>query len=104
MFKQISAKDLKDKLVIGDDLILLDVRQSCEHDECHIPNSILIPLDELAERYTEIEEYKEKEIVVYCKAGVRSRIACQILKERGFFKIFNLDNGVIGWKVVNIKI
>ncbi len=97
MFKQILAKELKQRLDEGANLVLLDVRQNYEHDEFHIPNSLLIPLNELPERYSELETFIDKEIIVYCKAGVRSQMACQFLASHGFKRLVNLADGILGW-------
>ena len=98
MFKQIYASELKELLEIENtDLVLLDVRQPYEHDEFHIPDSILIPLNELPERLTELEGYKNSPMIVYCKAGVRSAMACKFLAAHGFNDLTNLADGVIGW-------
>ena len=39
----------------------------------------------------------EKDVVVYCKAGVRSRMACEALQSIGFNHLFNLTPGMDGW-------
>lgn len=98
MFKQLYSEELKKLLSNAENgLTLLDVRQPYEHDEFHIPNSILIPLNELPERVAELEEYKNAPIVVYCKAGVRSAMACKFLAAHGFDDLTNLADGVMGW-------
>lgn len=98
MFKQLYSEELKKLLSnAGNGLTLLDVRQPYEHDEFHIPNSILIPLNELPERVAELEQYKNAPIVVYCKAGVRSAMACKFLAAHGFDDLTNLADGVMGW-------
>jgi NADPH-dependent 2,4-dienoyl-CoA reductase/sulfur reductase-like enzyme/rhodanese-related sulfurtransferase len=70
--------------------ILLDVRTESEHERAHIPNSSLIPVDDLRGRLDELD--KDKEIVIYCAAGLRGYIASNILKENGF-KARNLLGG-----------
>lgn len=98
MFKQLYSEELKKLLTdVNNGLTLLDVRQPYEHDEFHIPNSILIPLNELPERVAELEQYKNAPIVVYCKAGVRSAMACKFLAAHGFDDLTNLADGVMGW-------
>lgn len=62
--------------------ILLDVRTVSENKRAHIPNNVLIPVDELRDRINELD--KSKEIVIYCAAGLRGYIASNILKENGF--------------------
>ena len=98
MFKQLYSEELKKLLSNAENgLTLLDVRQPYEHDEFNIPNSILIPLNELPERVAELEQFKNAPIVVYCKAGVRSAMACKFLAAHGFDDLTNLADGVMGW-------
>lgn len=75
--------------------LLLDVRQPYEFAEFALHNAKLIPLNELAIQIYEIEIHKNTPVVVYCKAGVRSVYACNILYEFGFTDLYNLADGVI---------
>ncbi|MFT6922229.1 MAG: molybdopterin/thiamine biosynthesis adenylyltransferase/rhodanese-related sulfurtransferase [Crocinitomicaceae bacterium] len=71
---------------------LLDVRTQKERDEFHI-NGIHIPLDEVSQRILEIPQ--NKELLVYCKSGVRSKLAIEILQNNGFEnKLVNLKGGL----------
>lgn len=97
MFKSIYAAELKLRLATEPDLVLLDVRQDYEHEAFSLPGSILIPLDQLVERIDELGKYRDREVVVYCKAGVRSAYACQILFSHQFSKLYNLADGVMAW-------
>lgn len=97
MFKSIYAAELKLRLESDSDLILLDVRQDYEHEAFSLPGSILIPLDQLVERIHELDEYRDREVIVYCKAGVRSAYACQILFAHQFSNLCNLADGVMAW-------
>lgn len=96
-FNQILCIDLKERLKNGENILLVDVRQAYEHEERHIPGSILIPLTELEMRIDELDAHKKEEIVVYCKAGIRSQRACQILADHGFTKLANLTDGILAW-------
>jgi len=72
---------------------LLDVREDYERAQHHIGGQH-IPLGELASRINEVSQ--DKDLVVYCKAGVRSKMAIGILKDRGFVKqLLNLKGGLI---------
>jgi sulfur-carrier protein adenylyltransferase/sulfurtransferase len=95
--KEINANDLKARLMAGEKVILLDVRQPEEHEAQHIPNSMLIPLGELEERIDELEEYRDKEIIVYCRSGARSGQACMFLEMLGFEHPINLRGGMLSW-------
>lgn len=76
----------------SDQYLLLDVRTAMERQQHHI-GGIHIPLDELADRYQEIPQ--EKDIIVYCKAGVRSKMAIELLKDKGVNNtLINLKGGL----------
>ncbi|MDU3354258.1 rhodanese-like domain-containing protein [Clostridium sp.] len=46
---------------------------------------------------TQLEDYKDKPILVYCRAGHRSVVACNILNDAGFEKLYNLSYGTLGY-------
>ena len=97
MYQLIWSPELKLRLAEQSPPILLDVRQIEEYQVFHLPDAVLIPLNELAERFDELANYQQQEIVVYCKAGIRSAVACEFLVEHGFTKLTNLADGVLGW-------
>ena len=74
---------------------LLDVRQPKEYEQAHIPGAVLIPLAELADRHLEID--RDKPLIVYCRSGVRSKAACQILSLAGVKHVFNMKGGILEW-------
>ena len=78
---------------------LLDVRQPDEHAFSALPNSTLIPLDELLERADEIEGWKDEEVVVYCHHGIRSANAIAQLRAAGFTNLHNLSGGIDRWSI-----
>lgn len=79
-------------------LIILDVRTQSEYDERHLENSILIPVTELDTRIEELSQYKDAEILVYCRTGVRSVQASNILDSHDFNKVFNMLGGINAWE------
>ncbi len=92
----ITSAELKQRIENNNNVILLDVRQPDEHAEKNISNSILIPLGEIPARISELEPYKNQEIVVYCRSGARSGQACQYLSQNGF-SVANLAGGMLKW-------
>jgi sulfur-carrier protein adenylyltransferase/sulfurtransferase len=74
---------------------LLDVRQPSEYHTYHIPGAKLIPITQLVDRMDELDP--EKELIVYCEIGGRSRVAAQILAGRGFKTVYHLKGGIRGW-------
>tara|TARA_B100000575_G_C22744263_1_gene444749 strand:+ start:261 stop:491 length:231 start_codon:yes stop_codon:yes gene_type:complete len=68
-----------------------------EHADGAIPNTDCIPLQEIGQRLSELNDYKDKKIIVYCRSGNRSEKATKILKENGF-DAFNLIGGMNSWE------
>ncbi len=80
------------------DIVILDVRTEQEYrQDGHLKGAKLIPLQELGKRLSELEPYKKREILVYCRSGHRSVKASRLLADRGF-KPLNIEGGIIGWK------
>ncbi len=79
--------------------IILDIRNKNEYDQERLAGSILIPLEELRVRYSELD--KSKNIYVYGRTGLRSYIAERILKGLGFQKVFNVDGGLSSMKLLS---
>jgi rhodanese-related sulfurtransferase len=77
--------------------ILLDVRRNDEYTAGKIPNAINIPVDEIRNRLDEIP--KDKNIYIYCEAGLRGYLAQRILNQNGITHVFNLSGGYNLWKI-----
>jgi rhodanese-related sulfurtransferase len=84
--------------------LILDVRTPREYYSGHLPGAVLIPLQQLVERVSEIENYKNKEILIYCRSGNRSTVAGEILIHKGFKKIYNIRDGMLGWMKNNFEL
>ncbi len=90
----ISPQQLADWLVNKVELTLVDVRQPYEREICHI-GGLLIPFEQLAEHLDQIPQGRK--LVIYCKSGVRSHYAAQLLIGHGYQHVYNLDGGIINW-------
>ena len=77
------------------DALLLDVREPAETDLGVIPEARVIPLGQLRQRLGELP--RDRQIVVYCKVGLRGYVAERILKQHGF-RAANLSGGWVTWK------
>jgi thioredoxin len=96
-FTELTVKEAE-KLIKNSKPLILDVRTPNEFYGGHLPDAKLIPLQQLEQRLPEIEDYKNKDILVYCRSGNRSTVASEILISNGFKKLYNLRNGIVGWK------
>ena len=92
----IESKDAVN-LVNNSEYYFLDVRTMREHADGAIPNTDCIPLQEIGQRLSELNDHKNKKIIVYCRSGNRSGKATKILKENGFDAV-NLIGGMNSWK------
>lgn len=97
--RQLTPQEVQLRLQHPSSPLLLDVREPEEFNGelGHIPGSKLIPLKELPARAQELEAYKQREIIVICRAGVRSTTAAAILTGLGFEHVSNLKNGLLDW-------
>ncbi len=96
VFKSISPKEAN-LMIAGEKPLLLDVRTPNEFYDGHIAGATLIPVQQLAERIDELENVKDKPVLVYCRSGNRSIPASQILIRNGFKKVYNMNGGILGW-------
>jgi len=79
--------------------IILDVRTAEEYEENSIPNAILANLLEPIEFMNVIEKLeKDSKLLVYCRSGIRSQKACNILDQLGFKETYNLNGGILEWE------
>ncbi len=104
--RQLTPQEVKQQLDRFPSPLLLDVREPEEFsgELGHIPGSILIPLKELPARVQEIEAHKDKEVIVICRAGVRSTTAAAILTGLGFEHVSNLKGGMLDWNDQNLPV
>ncbi|MBP88519.1 MAG: hypothetical protein CMJ64_17690 [Planctomycetaceae bacterium] len=95
----ISRTILKSLLDREADFLLLDCREPVEHGMVNIEAATLIPMGQLPERVTELEEHRERHIVVHCHHGGRSLQVTQWLRQQGFPKTQNMSGGIDVWAI-----
>jgi adenylyltransferase/sulfurtransferase len=91
---EIQPEELKRRLDAGEDIFVLDVRESHEYEICNIRGH-LIPLGDLPKRVQELDS--SREIVVHCRSGTRSAKAVDFLCHSGFSRATNLTGGILAW-------
>lgn len=92
----ITAKELKERIAAGENLYILDVREPAEYEEANI-NGKLIPLGTLPLKLSEIEDWKNKEVIVHCRSGKRSANAQAYMEMNGFENVRNLEGGILAY-------
>lgn len=75
--------------------LLLDVRETWEFEHCSIDGSRLIPMGQIPTRYEDLD--CDRETVVICHHGIRSRHVAMYLENLGFKNLINLTGGVDAW-------
>jgi len=99
---EIYPGDAADKIKNREDIILLDVRTPEEYKEIHLQNAILLPVQEISQQSLASiglgENTKNKEIIIYCRSGARSKTAYDIMKSLGYTNIKSVSGGMIHWQ------
>lgn len=81
----------------GQEFLLLDVREEDEYAIAKIDGSTLLPMSQLRDRIGDLEEYRNRLIVVHCHHGGRSMQVTQALRNSGFEKVQNMAGGIDRW-------
>jgi adenylyltransferase/sulfurtransferase len=93
--KEITPRDLADRLRRGEMIEVIDVREPYEWQIARIDGARLIPLGQVAAAVTDLS--RDRDLVLYCHHGVRSRAAAEFLAEQGFQRVWNLSGGIDRW-------
>lgn len=97
--KNISSDELKAKMDRGEKINLVDVREPYEFAEGYIAGGKLVPLGQVQTmQVEELEDVKEEPVIVYCRSGRRSMMACMVLDQLGFKDTYNLEGGILDWQ------
>jgi adenylyltransferase/sulfurtransferase len=99
----IGANKLNILLSKQQQVYLVDVREPMEYKQGRIKGSINIPLSCIL---NEIDKFDiGKKLVMICKVGIRSKLACEKLLSEGYdFDLLNLDGGMLAWEAAGYKI
>ena len=95
-FGNITVDQVQKVIEENPDLVLLDVRTQLEHDEDALEGSILIPIDEITARLSEID--KDTPYLLFCRSGIRSGQVYDYLKSEGYTKLFNMQGGMVEYR------
>ncbi|MER3471867.1 MAG: NADH oxidase [Chitinophagaceae bacterium] len=96
--KNITVEELKAKMDAGEKINLIDCRELHEYAEANIGGK-LVPLGKIQTMQIEdLEDLKDEEVIVHCRSGHRSMMACMVLDQLGFKNTFNLVGGILAWQ------
>jgi adenylyltransferase/sulfurtransferase len=74
---------------------VVDVRETDEYEFANVKGTILLPLSEFTERFTELDP--NQQYYLHCKAGVRSLKALNFLRQHGFTHLKSVKGGINAW-------
>ncbi len=101
---QVEAKTVYDASLSSEDFILLDVRTPQEYTKNKIGKSINLPLNEIEQKVLTVIPDLNKKIYVYCLSGSRSLYAVDQMIKLGYKNVFDVKNGLLGWRVNNFPV
>lgn len=94
--RNLSSDQLQEELKDPSKHVLIDVREPGEVKQGYIPGAVNIPLSTMGKRLAEIP--KDRQILLYCRSGMRSKQAAKILRKHGISEIAHLRGGMMSWK------
>ena len=86
------------------DAAVIDVRAAADFAQGHIINAVNIPMNGFKNQMAVLSKYKGKPIVVNCRSGAQSSMACRQLRKEGFEEVFNLKGGIMAWQAANLPV
>ena len=95
--KNVSSPDLKKAMDAGGKMLLIDIRTEAEFLAGHLKGSIWIPRGKLEFEMLKKTLDPNVKIVLYCRTGSRSCLACSDLQDMGYKNVLDLDGGFAGW-------
>ncbi len=93
-FSEISVSEFAE--LFNEQVFLIDVRETDEYVDGHVPGAIHIPLNEVPNRVEEFRNPQGGVTYVICKAGGRSASACAYLAQNSL-NVINIAGGTMGW-------
>ena len=95
MYNEQHPEIVQERLNKGESVTILDVRELDEWESGHIPGAIHIPLGQISRALNELDP--RKEVVVVCRSGNRSGMACDFLSSMGH-QVVNMPGGMSTWQ------
>lgn len=80
----------------NDDVVLVDVRETSEYDQEHIPGSMLLPMSSFDSEL--FPKFSDKKVVLHCAVGKRSEAAGKMLANEGYEGAIHMTGGILEWK------
>ncbi|WOO89742.1 FAD-dependent oxidoreductase [Mollicutes bacterium LVI A0078] len=99
-FSKTFKYDQLEAIATDENKVLIDVRTKEEVEFGNVEGAINVDVDDIRSSIADLEQYKDKEIYVFCQLGHRGYIAQKILNANGFDNVYNLSGGLNTYKAV----
>jgi rhodanese-related sulfurtransferase len=94
----ITVDQLKQRMDKGEKINLIDCREPHEYAEGNLGGK-LVPLGKIQTMQIEdLEDLKDEEVIIHCRSGKRSMMACMVLDQMGFKSTVNVEGGILAWQ------
>ena len=102
----ITPRELHNRLQQGEKLHLLDVRTPTEHEEIHVPDVQLVPLDKLdATKLASVNGLaKDQSLYIFCRTGARAKQAAEKLEKGGYKQCSVVEGGTTAWAEAGLPV
>jgi rhodanese-related sulfurtransferase len=97
----IKPVDVNEKMINGEEFLLIDNRRADEYEAGYVDGAVNIPLEEMMSRLDEIDQ--DAEIIVYCRSGIRGMIGTLALRMLGYDAL-NMSGGYLGWQAEELPV
>lgn len=92
------------EMINHQEAIVVDVRPAADFAKGHIINAINIPMNGFKNQIATLTKHKGKPIIVNCRSGAQSSMACSQLRKEGFEQVFNLRGGIMAWEAASLPL
>jgi len=103
----LSQAEFQQKVSNAEDVVVIDVRSPREYAQGRIPNAINIPHGEILGDLSVLDVYKNKDLIFYCRSGVRALRVTNHLADNNFEltrPLYQLDGDMLEWNANNLPI
>jgi rhodanese-related sulfurtransferase len=84
--------------------VVIDVRPLADFVQGHIINAINIPMNGFKNQIGTLHKHQGRPIIVNCRSGSQSAMACNQLRKAGFQEVYNLRGGILAWQSANLPV
>ncbi len=92
------------ELINHQEAMVVDVRPAADFAKGHIINAVNIPMNGFKNQIATLVKHKSKPVIVNCRSGAQSAVACRQLRQAGFEQVFNLRGGIMAWEAASLPL